>query len=741
MSAALRLRSMLRTARVRIVASGAMVSLPLVVAAAALAWRFGGTALSAVVGALGLAASIGAVAWRARRIDARWLARALDSRRSDMDDSAALLFADRADLSSLQRLQRERLRQRIAGAETPDLRPPWPWRGAAIAAGAALLLIAGALFWPTGVDRDGMRAAPAAAVAPGAPQLVAWRLHIEPPGYTGLEAYDAESLDARAPEGSRLRWTLRFDPQPEAAELLLHDGVGQDGGRLVLERGDDGWTASHALAESVLYRIVPAGAPAQPAPPLHRLDAVVDEPPTVRVLAPGSTLSLMAPGQRQWSLSFEVTDDYGVAADARLHLTLAKGTGENITFVETSRTLRGSGEATRRRFDVTLDPVTLGLEQGEDLVARLEVRDNRAPRSQPARSPSLILRWPPDPLPDIEGLDALARDVLPAYFRSQRQIIIDAEALLEEQAALAPERFLSRSDALGVDQRILRLRYGQFMGEETEGGAEPPPTHDAEPAATLLPIDDRGQESSAPAPAGEDSGDTHAQAATLDLHDHDQAPREAAAFGSMEGVLEEYGHLHDLPGAATLLDPRTRETLRSALGEMWQSELALRQGDPARALPYAYRALEYIQQVREADRIYLARVGSQLPPVDEGRRLGGERDGIGRRPLPPSTYAAGDDALDGAWIALADAPGAGEVDLEALETWLAGNQAWIDDPLSLAAAIDALRNDPGCAGCRGELRALLWTLLERPAAQVQRREAGDEAGARYLDALQAEDAP
>src|SRR5699024_11313894 len=141
------------------------------------------------VGAVGIAAAIGAVAWRARRIDTRWLARALDSRRSDMDDSAALLFADRADLSVLQRLQRERLRQRIAGAPTPDLRPPWPWRGAAIAAGVALLLIAAALFWPTAVDRDGMRAAPAAAVAPGAPRLAAWRLHIQPPGYTGLQAY------------------------------------------------------------------------------------------------------------------------------------------------------------------------------------------------------------------------------------------------------------------------------------------------------------------------------------------------------------------------------------------------------------------------------------------------------------------------------------------------------------------------------------------------------------------------
>src|SRR5699024_9618565 len=136
-----------------------------------------------------------------------------------------------------------------------------------------------------------------------------------------------------------------------------------------------------------------------------------------------------------WPLSFEASDDYGVAAEARLHLTLAQGTGENITFIESTRTLRGSGDGKRLRFGVDLDPVALGLAQGEDLVARLEVRDNRAPRPQSARSASLILRWPPDPPPDVDGLDALARDVLPAYFRSQRQIIIDAEALLEEQPA------------------------------------------------------------------------------------------------------------------------------------------------------------------------------------------------------------------------------------------------------------------------------------------------------------------
>ena len=68
--------------------------------------------------------------------------------------------------------------------------------------------------------------------------------------------------------------------------------------------------------------------------------------------------------------------------------------------------------------------------------------------------------------------------------------------------------------------------------------------------------------------------------------------------------------------------------LRSALNEMWQAELHLRQAEPAKALPFEYRALAFIKKVQQAERIYLARVGPELPPIDESRRLGGDRSGF-----------------------------------------------------------------------------------------------------------------
>jgi hypothetical protein len=330
-----------------------------------------------------------------------------------------------------------------------------------------------------------------------------------------------------------------------------------------------------------------------------------------------------------------------------------------------------------------------------------------------------------------EGLDGLARQILPAYFRSQRQIIIDAEALIVEKPRLSADVFLARSDTIGVDQRLLRLRYGQFLGEESEG-APSLPTSD-------LPTADLATDDSSEAQHDHDDHDDHGDHGHdhgHDGHDHGPPPAPTDGFGNSSGVVEAFGHIHDLPEAATLLDPRTREILRSALREMWQSELHLRQGAPQDALPYANRALELIKQVQQADRIYLPRVGSQLPPVDESRRLGGKRDGIAPRALPVAPSREEDPVL-AAWRGL-DANAAPDIAaLDALQAWAATHPARVRDPLALVAAVDALRIDPACRSCLDELRAVLWAAMQRPPAGIAPRDAGGETGHRYLEALHA----
>lgn len=700
---------------------------PLALALATLCWRFAGAAVAAAAGAIGLVAVAALALWRQRRFDQPWLVARLDAARRDLEDSSGLLWQHDAALSPLQRLQRARLEQRLDVRPAPDLRPPWPARPIAIAWSLAIAACALAVLWPEAPSSSTPGpAARATVAAPGVPQLQAQALQVRPPAYTGLPEAMLQTLDAEAAAGSRLRWRLRYGPQPDDVELVFHDGR-----RLPLQREDGEWTAELVLEASTLYRVVPAGVAGAESSPLYRLDAVPDLPPRVRVLAPERGVTLLAPGEDAWMLAFEARDDHGVAPNARLLLTRTEGSGENIRFHEHVRMLQGRGDARSRRFELRLRPSEFGLQRGEDLVARLEVLDNRAPQAQLARSASVILRWPPEPVLGAEGLDGLAKQILPAYFRSQRQIIIDAEALLRERPRLASSEFERRSDMLGVDQRLLRLRYGQFLGEESEGGRAPPtsdlPTSD-------LPTSDAA--SNASGGHAEDDGHDHD-------HDHDAPAAPASGgFGHVGDVLEEFGHTHDIAEAATLLDPETREILRKALREMWQSELHLRQAAPDQALPYANRALELIKQVQQAERIYLQRVGTQLPPIDETRRLGGDRTGLGNRPLPPLAGIAGEEALAAAWRSL-DGPGAEALPatLDALQAWTQANRDRLEDPLAWIAAIDALRQQPGCADCRDALRGLVWGALPRPAGAFGRSD-GDAPGRRYLDALHdAQDTP
>ncbi|HEX7915483.1 hypothetical protein [Rudaea sp.] len=668
----------------------AMAAAPIVVATGMLAARIGGPLATIIALSLALIGA-GMVAWHAwRGIDAIWLARRLDAAAPQMDDSAALLFHDAAALSQLQRLQRARVQARLAGIDV-DLRPAWPRALLFAAFGIAVAMLVAAALWQ---PRAAVEARPAKAkdhVA--ATTLTRMQIEIAAPAYTQVPPRTENALDVKAPEGSRLRWSLRFDSQPATAALVFHDGS-----RVALTRDSEDWHGERALAASTLYRIVVEGAPPPTDDRLHRLDAIADRAPEIRVLEPTKTLTLLDAQQKNWSLAFEAGDDYGIAS-AELQITLAQGSGENVKFKEQTLALQGEPTgAKQQRFRYTLDLAALGIAQGDDVIVRLAVTDNREPQANTTRSASFILRWPAEVSSDASGLDGLVQKTLPAYFRSQRQIIIDSEALLAEKPQLGGDKFLARSDAIGADQKILRLRYGQFLGEESE---------------------------------------THSQKEAGAAHDDHGAPARAtgqAGFGSEGDIAAEYGHVHDIAEAATLLDPETKATLKSALAEMWQAELHLRQGDPEQALPYERRALDFIKRVQQSTRIYLARVGLELPVPDEARRLSGERKGVDDRTGTLVAADAGATAIAQLWTALGtnDAP-----DWDAAETWLRTHAADTPDALGVFAAIDRARRDPACAECRASLRDLLWPLLPAPAATATTRATPNAEGRVYLDALQA----
>ncbi|WP_029414761.1 DUF4175 family protein [Brevundimonas bacteroides] len=706
------------------------VGLPVAIVAGALGWRLAGWSVAALLVLLTLGLVTGLGIWRARRLDQGWLIRSLDARLSAFEDSAALLFADVRALDGFRALQRRRLETRAEEAARLDLRPDWSLRPIAMAWGAALIVAVAILFWPATRSESSAPAASVPTAAAGPPVLSSFRLRIVPPAYTGLPAREQATLDASVPEGSRLEWTVGLSPAPASAALSFPEAA-----PLPLVRAGEAWFASRVATQPFLYRVE---APDLARQRLGRIDVVADAPPAIRLIEPDSQLVQITPGQTRWTVVFEASDDYGVLSAATLRITLAKGEGENVTVTETTRGIAGTGEARQRRYAVTFDLAREGMEPASDMIVQLIVTDNRPGGTQRVEGPSVILRWP-SALGLADGLDGMAQSVLPAYFRSQRQIIIDSEALIAEQRRLDRPTFVSRSNALGADQATLRNRYGQFMGGENEPGAIALPTNDApaRPAPPPLPTNDAPASTTAQTPARTPARPALEDGHSYDDgHDHGPAPEGGGFFGSAVDVLNEFGHAHDTGDAATLFDPGTRSTLSQALDAMWASERALRQGEPAAALPHAYRALDLLKEAQEATRIFLRRVGSDLPPIDMARRLTGERDDIVAGALAPVPERGPETSAVAAWRALEERPGRRpELNLEALDSWVRQNPGRIADPLALRAAIDTVRAEPGCADCRRRLRALLWTAIQPPATAVDRRPTPPARGRRYLDVL------
>jgi hypothetical protein len=700
-----RLRDLQAGERRRRAAIALALSLPwLLLIGAAIGWSREDAAwrMAASIALLIATVIAGAWAWRrASAVDAVWLSRQMDAQRPDLEDSSDLLFKSPAALPALAGLQQARLQQRLRLTPLPDLRTRWPWR--AVLASALLAAACAAIVLSWNALAPGARLGPAAArnQAYSAQQtrIVRQALEISPPAYTGLATRRQGELAAKVPAGSRLRWTLQFAPQPAAAQLIFHDGS-----RLALQRQGPEWTGSRIVDKPTFYRLRLQASLPLPAIKPQRIDIIADQAPLIRVSEPDRTLTVLGSQRAQWPLAFEASDDYGLGA-AQLRITHAQGTGENISVTARTIALPGQGTARRRSYQYRLDLAALGFVVGDDLVVRLSISDNRAPSAQTTHSASFILRWPVKPAAQATGVEGLLTRSLPAYFRSERQIIIDSEALLAQRGKLDAEHYLKRSDEIAVDQRILRMRYGQFLGQET---AEAPKS----PAST----------------AGADQSDTSAASASA-----------AGDRSGADSVIATFGDVHDKPEAATMLDPETRALLKSALDEMWQAELNLHLGKVNAALPSENRALRFIKQVQQATRIYLARVGVELPPIDESRRLSGDRKGLqSQRDALIAARIEASPAL-ALWQALENGRArAAGAELDGFERWLRERESTLPGALDLFAALDAVRAEPDCAACALRLRNRLWPLLPAQAPVVDGRRAPDASGRAYLDALKGE---
>jgi len=594
-----------------------------------------------------------------RRVEREWT-RWLDDLVPALEDSSGLLVQA---ASPVARLQRERLLARLDASLTPEalaqiarerMRPGYGW--------LALSAVAAALLWlwtlaPGGGSPAGAaRALPAAAAAKR--ELL---VRVVPPKYTGVAPFESAPRDMQVPEHSEVEWCAK-DGQALDAPIELSDG------QVLQPAACARWTA----AESVFWRWHGAR---------FNLRVTPDDAPQVTVSAPTEMVYELPEGATSAAIAVGVRDDYRVQR-ATLHLTLARGSGENIRFSDREMPLPASPDPRARTWSKKWALAELGMEPGDELYFFVRATDN-APRPHTVQSPTYTLRLPAPQQAEAEESSALPTLVKPESLRSQRQIIIDTEQLVADikAAKVPPAVVRERSEKIAYDQAALRRRYGQFLGEES----------------TLF------------------GGDDHHEG---DGHDHNE--------GGKQDVLHEFGHAHDEAENATLYDEKTKKVLRRALMAMWDAEKALRAIAPKTALPPEYQALEAIKELQQADRIYLHKTAFTPPAIKEEKRMTG--DVLGAASYKREQAGAPERVPQQVQDLLQALASGGP--LPAL--WMRSAHEWVrerigSDEQRLAAQRAIQDVADGCADCRPVLRAWLRAGIAQPPVLLQAKPVAETA--------------
>ena len=558
-------------------------------------------------------------------------ARYINKEVSTLEYSSELFLQNRESLNLPERLQYRRMEQILTQVRPP--KPPVSIRRTVGLLCVSLFLSAGMLWWgstqasPAVLQVDQLAEVIQAEAERDPllqnqiPTLARGKIIVSPPAYTGQKSYETVLAAVEAPEGSNLRWTVHFSDSIRKAWLSLSEGDS-----IPFLPGGKGDFASLRLQESLLYQLIWEGKKGNTgASDFSRLQAVPDQSPFVQLEEPEPYKRSATP--TPFPVEILLKDDYGLT-DAFLQLTISSGSGEGVSFTEQqlsfSQDLKGQGK--RVRLQKMLNPEELGMEMGNELYYHVVAYDNRFPERQQSRSETYFFQWKDTAAVSSFEVDGMAMEIMPEYFRSQRQIIIDTEKLLSEQSAITDQEFEKRANNLGVDQKLLRLRYGKFLGEEFESGYG---------QEVLAEEGEEQEQEHKHAGEGEGEGPHQHQHA----EDHQEGPPTA------ENLLREFMHAHDTEEGATFYEERIKVKLKAALAEMWESELRLRTLKPAKALPFQYRALEIIKEVQQATRVYVERIGFEPPPLKPmEKRLTGNLEEVRsgyRTTFIPSTDSLG----------------------------------------------------------------------------------------------------
>ncbi|WP_342333256.1 hypothetical protein [Pedobacter sp. FW305-3-2-15-E-R2A2] len=544
------------------------------------------------------------------KIDAPGISRYLDRQFPELEESTGILLRPSDELSLLERLQQKKIKTLLAQIQTPTA----PLKKLAL---SILLMIIGFGFSFTISHLKLVDYIPEAYSYKDKPsvikeripaQIASFSLKISAPAYTGLPERKQQQFAVKAATGSLLKWEIRTNEPVKKLKLIFNDR------EVASLRSADGlgiaWSFLKTIHQPGFYQVELDGKKSD----LYQLELIPDLPVSIRITQPKPHTTIDFGQAQRLSLTLHLNDDYGIK-DAAISATMASGKGEGVSFTEKKLLFNTSFNNNKSMsLSKTIDLKSLGMKPGDELYFFVKALDNHG---QTSRSDVYFVS-----IVDTAELMSMAGmtngiNLVPEYFRSQRQIIMDTEKLLNERPGITEESFKNRSNALGIDQRLLRLRYGKFLGEETETEIGADHDHDHEEGHAHKEGEGHQQE-------GEE-------------HHEEKETKATEKFGDVKAIMDSYSHKHDIAEDATFFEPELKAQLKAVLTEMWSSELHLRTYKTRDALPFEYKALRLLKDLQQKSRAYVAKTTVKVAQLKEEKRLSGELDKIGQ-PLQKNTF-------------------------------------------------------------------------------------------------------
>ncbi|MFC4635034.1 tryptophan-rich sensory protein [Dokdonia ponticola] len=554
--------------------------------------------------------------------------RYIDDHLNTAEYSSSLLLTPAVGLSGLAQLQREKITTRLA-SEIKHVKPQTKLKKAILAAAVlALIGVLMSVFYTMGIASNTPNAAEEPLIVFQAtdsvvpayepPVVLHQKVMIAYPAYTQMATNSSSDLNVKVVEGTRLSWKLGFN-QP-VREVRL-EGLGEKDVIMTSQKNgnpNEYVTQSMIPQASGYYNVrFTDSLGAQYVSDLYSVEVVKDKAPTIEIKDIPQFTSFDFDDDKVLNFTAEMVDDFGLKTTFII-ATVSKGAGESVKFREEKlafdqKLVQGSKKA-RLSKNIRLDE--LKMELGDELYFYVEVQDQKTPIPNSTRSETFFAVIK-DTVSDGFGVEGtMGADLMPDYFRSQRQLIIDTEKLISERNQIPLQEFKSRSNELGFDQKALRLKYGKFMGDEADSGI-----------AVTPDIEETDFDPDDPTANYRHDHDSENEHNLVEEH-HDEHEHEGEEDEEDKSGFEAYMHDHDNPEESTLFTASLKGKLKNAMAQMWDAELYLRLAEPEKSLPYQYKALKLIQEIKNSARIYVHRIGFDPPPIKEEKRLSGDLDEI-----------------------------------------------------------------------------------------------------------------